>query len=101
MPCLESGNFDVNSCIDGVMMADQRTRKNISVQNTFSKVGDYMIYLSVLVLSVVLVGLCTCRCKFSEDNMSWYWLVTGLFGLSRSMFMSPITTIRPSQVTVR
>ena len=44
MPCLESGNFDVNSCIDGVMMADQRTRKDISVQNTFSKVGDYMIY---------------------------------------------------------
>ena len=41
VPCLESGNFDVNGCIDGVMIADQRTRKDISVQNTFSKVGDY------------------------------------------------------------
>ena len=22
VPCLESGNFDVNSCVDGVMIAD-------------------------------------------------------------------------------
>ena len=33
--------------------------------------------------------------------MSWYWLVIGLFGPSRSMLMSPATTIRPSQVAAR
>ena len=49
--------------------------------------------ISVLVLSVILVGLCSRWCKFNEDNMSWYWPVIGLFSPSTSMLMSPATTI--------
>ena len=43
VPYLESGNFDVNSCVDDVVIADWWTWKNICVRNTFQKVGDYMI----------------------------------------------------------
>ena len=35
VPYLESGNFDVNSCVDGVVIADWWTWKNICVRNTF------------------------------------------------------------------